>query len=145
MFAKEARRCDGVGSGQGIFFLRGGLAQLLQLPDEAVEVRYVEAAGCYGHNAAADAAADAALLSQAVDKPVRVQWLREQEHGWDPKGPAMVMTHAATLDDSKAHVASWTTEAWSPSHSARSDGGAGSASRPVHRSETRVAEIRRRQ
>jgi CO/xanthine dehydrogenase Mo-binding subunit len=110
---------------QGIFVLRAALAQLLQFPDETVEVRYVEAAGCYGHNGADDAAADAALLSQAVGKPVRVQWMREQEHGWDPKGPAMVMTHAATLDDNKARVASWTTEVWSPSHTARPDGGAG--------------------
>ena len=49
------------------------------------------AAGCYGHNGADDAAADAALIARAVPgRPVRVQWMREQEHAWEPYGPAMV-------------------------------------------------------
>ena len=51
---------------QGIFPLRGALAGLSRLPNDAVEVRYVEGSGCYGHNGADDAAADAALLSQSV-------------------------------------------------------------------------------
>jgi CO/xanthine dehydrogenase Mo-binding subunit len=49
-------------------------------------VVFVEASGCYGHNGADDAAADAALLAQAVGKPVRVQWMRHDEHGWEPLG-----------------------------------------------------------
>jgi nicotinate dehydrogenase subunit B len=121
-------RSDGatVWSGtQGIFHLRYAIAQLLQVSEQAVEIRYLEAAGCYGHNGADDAAADAALLSQAVGKPVRVQWMRDQEHGWDPKGPAMVVTHAAELGDKREHISAWTTEVWSPSHTARPDGGAG--------------------
>jgi nicotinate dehydrogenase subunit B len=110
---------------QGIVFLRDALAELLHLANETVEVRYVEAAGCYGHNGADDVAADAALLSQAVGKPVRVQWMRDQEHGWDPKGPAEVVVHAAALDDGRARVAAWTTDVWSPSHSARPISGVG--------------------
>ena len=58
------------------------------LPPEKVRCIHVEGSGCYGHNGADDAAADAALLARAVPgRPVRVQWMREQEHGWEPFGP----------------------------------------------------------
>ena len=53
-----------------------------------MHVHYEEASGCYGHNGADDAAADAALLSKAVGKPVRLQWTRQNEHGWEPLGEA---------------------------------------------------------
>ncbi len=75
---------------QGVYQLQGAIAQLLGLPTASVHVIYVEASGCYGHNGADDAAADAALMSQAVGAPVRVQWMRPDEHGWEPLGPAMV-------------------------------------------------------
>ena len=52
---------------------------------------YLDGAGCYGMNGHDDAAADAALLSRAVGRPVRVQWMREDEHGWDPKGPPQLL------------------------------------------------------
>lgn len=71
--------------------LRADLAKLLALPDTAVDVFRMEAAGCYGRNAADDVAADAALLSRAVGAPVRVQLTREQEHLWEPKGAAQLM------------------------------------------------------
>jgi CO/xanthine dehydrogenase Mo-binding subunit len=79
----------------------------------------VEGSGCYGHNAADDVAADAALAAIAIgDKPVRVQWMREQEHAWEPFGPAMVMKARATLDGS-GKVASWQYDVWSNTHSMR--------------------------
>lgn len=112
-------------STQGIFFLRSALATLLALPKDAVRVTYVEGSGCYGHNGSDDAAADAALLSQAVGAPVRVQWMREQEHGWDPKGPAMVISQSAALDAAKQRVSAWRTDVWSPSHSTRPQGNVG--------------------
>lgn len=71
--------------------LRADLAKLLALRDTAVDVIRMEAAGCYGRNAADDVAADAALLSRAVGAPVRVQLTREQEHLWEPKGAAQLM------------------------------------------------------
>ncbi len=58
----------------------------------------MEAAGCYGRNCADDVGADAALLSRAVGRPVRVQLTREQEHAWEPKGAAQVMDVAGGLD-----------------------------------------------
>ena len=112
-------------STQGIFFLRSAVATLLALPNDAVEVKYVEGSGCYGHNGSDDAAADAALLSQAVGAPVRVQWMRDQEHGWDPKGPAMVVTHSAALDAAQQKIAAWRSDVWSPSHSTRPQGDVG--------------------
>jgi nicotinate dehydrogenase subunit B len=112
-------------STQGVFFLRSALATLLQLPNAAVRVKYVEGSGCYGHNGSDDAAADAALLSQAVGAPVRVQWMRDQEQGWDPKGPAMVIAHSAALDAGKQRIAAWKSDVWSPSHSTRPQGDVG--------------------
>ncbi|HYM90654.1 MAG TPA: molybdopterin cofactor-binding domain-containing protein, partial [bacterium] len=69
--------------------LQGGIAELLGLPVEKVRVIWVEGAGSYGRSGTDDAAADAALLAQAVGRPVRVQWMRADETGWDPKGPAV--------------------------------------------------------
>ena len=58
---------------------------------ERVRCIHVEGSGCYGHNGADDVAADAALLARALPgRPVRVQWMREDEHAWEPYGPAMV-------------------------------------------------------
>nr|WP_315237526.1 molybdopterin cofactor-binding domain-containing protein [uncultured Albidiferax sp.] len=71
--------------------LRFDLSRLVGLPDVAINVIRMEAAGCYGRNGADDVAADAALLSRAVGAPVRVQLTREQEHLWEPKGAAQLM------------------------------------------------------
>ncbi len=106
---------------QGVFPLRGALAQLLGVPGETVRVIYAEASGCYGHNGADDAAAAAALISQAVHAPVRVQYSRQDENGWDPKGPAMVMQVRAALDGAGT-IAAWDYHVWTPTHNARPDG-----------------------
>jgi nicotinate dehydrogenase subunit B len=71
--------------------LRADLAKLLGLADVQVNVIRMEAAGCYGRNGADDVAADAALLSRAAGRPVRVQLTRAQEHAWEPKGAAQLM------------------------------------------------------
>jgi nicotinate dehydrogenase subunit B len=78
--------------------LRADLATLIGLPDTAIDVVRMEAAGCYGRNCADDVAADAALLSRAVGAPVRVQLTREQEHLWEPKGAAQLMQVNGGLD-----------------------------------------------
>ncbi|MDB6000899.1 MAG: Isoquinoline 1-oxidoreductase, partial [Rhizobacter sp.] len=71
--------------------LRADLSRLMAMSDTAIDLVRMEAAGCYGRNCADDVAADAALLSRAVGKPVRVQLSREQENAWDPKGAAQLM------------------------------------------------------
>ncbi len=111
-------------SSQGVFGLRGSLAKLLNRPAERIHLVFAEGAGCYGHNGADDVAADAALLSRAVGRPVRVQWMRHDEHAWEPKGPAMVMQARGAVDGNGRAVA-WEYEVWSPTHSTRPRGDAG--------------------
>jgi CO/xanthine dehydrogenase Mo-binding subunit len=104
---------------QGVYPLRAAIAEMLGMPKERVRCIHVEGSGCYGHNAADDAAADAALLARArPGVPMRVQWMREHEHAWEPYGSAMSVTLAAELD-AAGNVAAWQHEVWSASHSAR--------------------------
>jgi nicotinate dehydrogenase subunit B len=83
---------------QSAHAIRREAAQLLALPEEAVRVIHMEGAGCYGLNCADDVSLDAALLTKAVGRPVRVQLTREQEQGWEPKGAAQLMDVRASLD-----------------------------------------------
>jgi nicotinate dehydrogenase subunit B len=110
---------------QGVYPDRQGIAEMLRVPPASVRCIHVEGSGCYGHNGADDAAADAALIARELpDVPVRVQWTREQEHGWEPFGPAMVTRLKASLDSGGA-ISDWNFEVWSNTHSMR-PGGAGS-------------------
>ncbi len=109
---------------QGVYPDRAAIAEMLRLPPASVRLIHVEGSGCYGHNGADDAAADAALIARALPgRPVRVQWMREQEHAWEPFGPAMVTKLKASLDDG-GRIADWQFEVWSNTHSMR-PGGAG--------------------
>jgi nicotinate dehydrogenase subunit B len=104
---------------QGVFPDRSAIAEMLRMPEDAVRCIHVEGSGCYGHNGADDAAADAALLAHALpDTPVRVQWMREQEHINEPYGPAMV-TNARALINAQGLVEDWHYELWSSSHGTR--------------------------
>jgi nicotinate dehydrogenase subunit B len=105
-------------SSSGPHPLRNTLAQMLDLPAEKVHLIYLEGAGGYGQNGSDDAAADAVILSQAVGRPVRVQWSREDEFVWEPKGPAMVMEVHGGLDV-QGSITAWDYHVWSPSHVAR--------------------------
>jgi len=109
---------------QGVYPLRKSIAEMLRMPEERVQCIHLEGAGCYGHNGADDAAADAALVARALPgRPVRVQWMREQEHLWEPYGPAMTTSVKASLDAAGA-IVSWEYEVTSNTHSTR-PGGAG--------------------
>lgn len=104
---------------QGVFPLRGALAELLAVKEDAIRCIHVEGAGCYGHNGADDVAADAALLARAFPgRPVRVQWMREDEHAWEPFGAAMVAEVAATLGPD-GRIADWQYDVFTPSHNTR--------------------------
>jgi CO/xanthine dehydrogenase Mo-binding subunit len=109
---------------QGVYPDRQAIAEMLRMPPAKVRCIHVEGSGCYGHNGADDAAADAALIARAFPgRPVRVQWMREQEHAWEPFGPAMVTRLKASLDR-EGKIADWNFEVWSNTHSMR-PGGAG--------------------
>ena len=116
---------------QGVYPLRNALAEMLAVPKEQIRCIHVEGSGCYGHNAADDVAADAALLARAVPGiPVRVQWMREDEHTCEPYGPPMIMAAKAALDAS-GNVSEWQYEVWSNTHSTR-PGAAGNLLAATH-------------
>ena len=94
--------------------LRKQLAAMLGVADESVRCIYVDGAGCYGRNGHEDAAADAVLLARAVGQPVRVQWMRADEHGWDPKGPPTLLDLRAGLD-ADGKISAWESELFIPS------------------------------
>jgi CO/xanthine dehydrogenase Mo-binding subunit len=98
---------------QGTHGNRKTFARFLGLPEDAVRLIYVEGSGCYGMNGHEDAAADAAIISRAVGRPVRVQWSRQDEHGWDPKGPPQLLDLSGAVDSS-GRILAWRTEMWLP-------------------------------
>jgi len=79
-------------------FCRDGVANILGVPIAKVEGISMQFAGAYGRNDAGDACMDAAILSKAVGKPVRVQYMRDEGTGWDPKGPASIHRGRAAVD-----------------------------------------------
>jgi nicotinate dehydrogenase subunit B len=104
---------------QGVFPLRRDLSKVLRMEEGAIRCIHAEGSGCYGHNGADDVALDAALLARAVPgRPVRVQWMRDDEHGWEPFGPAMVMQAKAALA-ADGRIADWSYEVWTNSHAMR--------------------------
>ena len=92
---------------------RETISRALALPKESVRVIYLDGSGCYGMNGHDDAASDAALLSKAVGRPVRVQWSREDELGWDPKGPPQLLALEGAVDDA-GKISAWRTDMWIP-------------------------------
>ena len=110
---------------QGVFNLRRAVAELVGLPADKVHCIHTPSAGCYGHNGADDVAAEAALIALALPgRPVRLQWMREQEFGWEPCGPAMVATVEAAIGPDR-RVCRWNYEVWSNTHNNRPAGAAG--------------------
>lgn len=99
--------------------LRKQLAQMFAMPAENVRCIYLEGAGCYGRNGHEDAAGDAAILAKAVGRPVRVQWSRADEHGWEPMGPPTLMDMRATMDDAN-NVTAWEGDFYIPQQTAGS-------------------------
>ncbi len=98
-------------STQGVYPLRGALATALGMPPENVHVIYTEGSGCYGINGSDNVALDAALISQAIGKPVRVQYMRHDEHGWENYGTPLVM-HLRAGVDSSGKIVAWDHEDW---------------------------------
>ena len=104
---------------QGVYPLRGDLANALGVEPSAIRCSHAEGAGCYGHNGADDVALDAALLARATSgRPVKLQWMRDDEFMWEPYGSAMVMKLGGALD-AQGNIASWSHELWSHPHSTR--------------------------
>jgi CO/xanthine dehydrogenase Mo-binding subunit len=98
---------------QAPHWLRREIALVCSLPESAIHIIYAEGSGCYGRNGHEDASAQAALLAQITGRPVRVQWMREDELRWDPKGPPTLMDLQAGLA-ADGSIAGWTSQWWIP-------------------------------
>ncbi|MVT64892.1 molybdopterin-dependent oxidoreductase [Bradyrhizobium pachyrhizi] len=92
---------------------RRNMAKMLDIPLDNIELRWFEASGGYGRNGLDHVVADAAVMSQAVGRPVRVQWMRWDEHGWEPKGPPIVQDLLGALD-ADGRVLAWRHHMWVP-------------------------------
>jgi len=98
---------------QGVHGLRGNLSKVFGIPQDKLRVIFLDGSGSYGTNGTDHVAADALLLSKTVGQPVRVQWMRHDEHGWDPKGPQQLLDVRAALD-TDGRIVAWETEMWVP-------------------------------
>jgi CO/xanthine dehydrogenase Mo-binding subunit len=104
---------------QGVFGLRTDLAKVLGMTPADVVVAHREGSGCYGHNGADDAALDAALLARRTQgRPVKLQWMRDDEFAWEPYGSAMAF-HMRGSVDADGRIVDWQHELWSHSHNLR--------------------------
>jgi nicotinate dehydrogenase subunit B len=109
---------------QGPHHLQRQLAKVLGVDPSVIDVIHKDGAGCYGHNGADDVALDAALLARACDRPVLVQWTRDDELAWSPYGSAMVVRVSASLDENN-RIVDWQHEIWSHTHIKRPGWGEG--------------------
>jgi nicotinate dehydrogenase subunit B len=98
---------------QAPHWLQKEVAAALQMDAKDVHIQYLDGAGCYGRNGHEDATCDAALISKLIGQPVRAQWMREDEHGWDPKGPPTLVEITAGLD-ANGTIVGWDSELWVP-------------------------------
>src|SRR5947208_13154001 len=93
--------------------MRQNLSRIFGLAPARLRVVFLDGAGSYGTNGGDHAAADAVLLSKTVGQPVRVQWTRQDETGWDPKGPQQLLDIRAGLD-AAGRIVVWDTQMWLP-------------------------------
>lgn len=104
---------------QGVFDMHRAVAELVGLPADKVRCIHSPSAGCYGQNGADDVTAEAGLIAMALPgHPIRLQWMREQEFGWEPCGCAMVTKVEAAIGPDKK-ISRWNYEVWSNSHNNR--------------------------
>jgi nicotinate dehydrogenase subunit B len=96
---------------QSAYPTRSVIAMLLGLKPDDVRVVFVRGAGCYGLNGADAVSFEAAILSQAVGKPVRLQFSRQDEMAWENYGSACVVEQRAAIGDDGG-IAVWDREAW---------------------------------
>ena len=103
---------------QGVWYQKSTVAMLLGLKPENVHVIFRRGSGCYGLNGADTVTYDAAILSQAVGKPVRVQLSRKDEMAWENYGNAYAIEERAGLD-AQGNIIAWDHESWSPTRGNR--------------------------
>ncbi|SFT65775.1 CO or xanthine dehydrogenase, Mo-binding subunit [Algoriphagus locisalis] len=111
---------------QGVYPVRNTLSDLFSIDAEKIRCIGVPGSGCYGHNGADDVSGEAALIAREMPGVhVRLQWMRDDEHKWEPYGTSMAFRLSAGID-SDGNLLAWDSAVWSDSHSTRPDGRAGS-------------------
>lgn len=103
---------------QAVYFLQNTMSMVLGLKPENVHVIFTRGSGCYGLNGVDTVSYDAAVLSQAVGKPVRVQLTRKDEMAWENFGQAQVMDERVGLD-AQGNIVAWDYEHWVPTYGGR--------------------------
>ena len=104
---------------QGMYPLRTDLVKTLGFPADKIICVHKEGSGMYGQNGADDVALDAILIAKALpNKPIRLQWMRDDEFKWEPYGSAMIINIDAALDQ-EGNIVDWKHELWSNTHSTR--------------------------
>ena len=103
---------------QAVYPTRSCVATLLGMPPESVRVIYTRGSGCYGLNGADAVSFEAAVMSQEAGRPVRLQFSRQDEMGWENYGNACLVEHRAGLDH-QGRIAAWDRESWIPSRGSR--------------------------
>jgi nicotinate dehydrogenase subunit B len=88
------------------YSMRTGVAAFLNMPRERVRVVYMQGPQCFGRSAAEDAACEAAWIAREMGRPVRMQWMRQEETAWDTKGPAFLVKARGALD-AAGHLAGY--------------------------------------
>lgn len=110
---------------QSVWATAAAIEKLLGLEEGKVHAIHTEGSGCYGHNMADDAAADACLLAAAMPgTPIKLQYTRAGEHQWEPYGSAMVNKVSATLD-ADGGILDWEHHVYSTPHGTRPGGDPG--------------------
>lgn len=105
---------------QATHSLQSELTTVVGMPKERIRLVYLEGSGCYGRNGHEDCTADAALIATLTGHTVRVQWMREDEHGWDPKSPPLVVDMAGAVDGA-GFISAWHGEFFMPTHTGSLD------------------------
>jgi nicotinate dehydrogenase subunit B len=123
---------------QSVFGMRVSISQVLGIPESRVKLIYGQASGCYGQSGADDAAVDAALLAVEIGRPVRVQWMRHDEHGWEPYAPARLTDFRGGVD-ADGNLIAWDEEYWMQTAFGRSY--QSSAPTPVYGGRTITAQL----
>ncbi len=100
---------------QATHSLQSELTTVVGMPKDRIRLVYLEGSGCYGRNGHEDCTADAALIATLTGHTVRVQWMREDEHGWDPKSPPLVVDMAGAVDGA-GFISAWHGEFFMPTH-----------------------------
>jgi nicotinate dehydrogenase subunit B len=99
-------KCTIWSASQATHSLQSEISTVIGLPKQDIRLIYLDGAGCYGRNGHEDCSAEAALVSQLAGAPVRVQWMRHDEHGWDPKSPPTLVDMQGGLD-AAGNVVAW--------------------------------------